>query len=175
MYTYKNNILIHHPSYPPTGEGQNRLRRVLRAYARLDTDVGYCQGAFFWVCAFVRVNVNRPSDFIFGEGTEACVCVCVRCQPRCQRTTNQTQPPPNATHHTKKIKHNQHKSGMGFVAAMLLTYFPEEEAFHMLALVMRGPRPAAIRGIYLPGRYIDIIYRCIMNVSLLRVWYALYL
>lgn len=44
-------------------------------------------------------------------------------------------------------------SGMGFIAAMLLTYFPEDEAFHMLALVMRGPRPAPIRGIYLPGKH----------------------
>lgn len=50
-------------------------------------------------------------------------------------------------------KQTQLLSGMGFVAAMLLTYFPEEEAFHMLALVMKGPRPAAIRGIYLPGAF----------------------
>jgi hypothetical protein len=65
------------------GEGQMRLRRVLHAYSRLDTDVGYCQG-------------------------------------------------------------------MGFITAMLLTYFPEEEAFYFLRAIMTAA-PGPIRGLYLPG------------------------
>lgn len=78
-----NRTFPRHVFFRHLGEGQDRLRRVLQAYARLDPEVGYCQG-------------------------------------------------------------------MGFLTALLLTYYPEDEAFHVLRLVM-CVRPAPIRGLYLPG------------------------
>lgn len=39
--------------------------------------------------------------------------------------------------------------GMGFITAMLLTYFPEDEAFYMIDIIM-NKRPAPIRRLYLP-------------------------
>lgn len=39
--------------------------------------------------------------------------------------------------------------GMGFITAMLLTYFPDDEAFYMIDIIM-NKRGAPIRRLYLP-------------------------
>ena len=73
----------HEMFFSKDGVGQSEMRRILRAYAVLDPDLGYCQGMGM-VIGCVLMHVPRDQAFwILAELINnvcscACMCVCVR-------------------------------------------------------------------------------------------------